>query len=254
MVNPQMILTLVVLTGVGVFMPSHRPVWGFYAHEKINRLAVFTLPPEMIGFYKDNIQYIEKAATNPDKRRYVVEEEGARHYMDVDHYGDSAMLVLPADWSRAIERYNPDSLAAHGVLPWHVFRMYSRLRDAFMVNDPAEILKVSAELGHYIADAHVPLHTTENYNGQLTGQEGIHGLWESRLPEVFANEYDYFVGKAEYIAEPQAAAWRIINETYGLVDDVLELEKKLSARFGEKKYSFETRGNTTVKVYSRDYT
>ncbi len=238
---------------IGVFTPTHPAVWGFYAHEKINRLAVFTLPPEMIGFYKANIEYISKTATDPDKRRYVMEEEGARHYIDIDHYGDSALFVLPRDWTRAREVYHPDTLTAHGILPWHIYRMYARLRDAFMVKDPAEILKVSAELGHYIADAHVPLHTTENYNGQLTGQEGIHGLWESRLPELFDGDYDYFVGKAEYLEDPQLRAWRIVRDTYQLVDEVLADELPLAARFGEKKYSFETRGKTTVKVYSAEY-
>ena len=61
--------------------------WGFFAHQKINRLAVFTLPQEMIEFYKHHIQYISENAINPDKRRYAIEEEAARHYIDLDVYG-----------------------------------------------------------------------------------------------------------------------------------------------------------------------
>ncbi len=26
--------------------------WGFFGHKRINRMAVFTLPPEMMVFYK----------------------------------------------------------------------------------------------------------------------------------------------------------------------------------------------------------
>ena len=238
----------------GLFSLDFHPIWGFFAHEKINRLAVFTLPPEMIGFYKENIDYLSRAAINPDKRRYVVEQEGARHYLDADHYGDSAFQVLPHDWHEAVKKFGEDSLEAHGILPWHIEKMYYRLRDAFIVRDPALILKVSAELGHYLADANVPLHTTENYNGQLTGQEGIHGFWESRLPEVFFNEYDFFVGRASYLEDPRAAAWNAIRSAHEMVALVLGEEKKLSARYEERKYGFETRGKMSVKVYGLEYT
>jgi hypothetical protein len=173
--------------------------------------------------------------------------------MDVDHYGDSAFLVLPQDWNGAVALLTEDTLQSHGILPWHIYRMYHQLRDAFFVRDPARILSVSAELGHYISDAHVPLHTTKNYNGQLTRQDGIHAFWESRLPELFSADYNFFVGRAEYIRDPRAAAWQMIKTAHQLVDQVLTREKELGMRYEEKKYAFETRGKVTVKVYSADY-
>jgi len=227
--------------------------WGFFAHQRINRLAVFTLPSEMVGFYKKNIEYITKTAVNPDRRRFSMPEEAPRHYIDLDHYGDSAVFTMPRYWAQAVEQYSEDTLSSYGILPWHIQTMYYRLKEAFMVRDPAKILKISAELGHYLADAHVPLHTTENYNGQLTGQEGIHAFWESRLPELFSNDYDFFVGKAEYLSNTQLAAWQAIESSHHEVDSVLLQEKRLSEKLGEKKYSFETKGRQTVKVYSTDY-
>ena len=144
-------------------------------------------------------------------------------------------------------------MKAYGILPWHLNVMFYRLRDAFMVKDPSRILTLSADMGHYIADAHVPLHTTENYNGQMTGQEGIHAFWESRLPELFSAEFDFFVGKATYIEKPQLAFWKIIEATHSELDSVLSIEKRLTNQFGEKKYSFESRGKITVKVYSYEF-
>jgi len=227
--------------------------WGFFAHQRINRLAVFTLPPSMIRFYKKNITYITEAAINPDKRRFSVADEAPRHYIDLDHYGDSAIFKMPRYWNGAVAMYSEDTLKAYGIVPWHINTMYYRLRDAFMMGDPNGILKISAELGHYIADAHVPLHTTENYNGQLTGQEGIHGFWESRLPELFAHEYDFFVGKAEYLENPQMAIWTGVESSNSAVSFVLSEEKKLAEKFKERKYSFETKGRQTVKVYAQEY-
>lgn len=227
--------------------------WGFFAHQKINRLAVFTLPPEMIGFYKKNIDYITESAVNPDRRRMAVPDEAPRHYIDIDHYGDSALEKMPAYWNAAVEKYTEDTLKAYGIVPWHVYAMYSRLRDAFIVRDPDAILKLSAELGHYVGDANVPLHTTENYNGQLTGQDGIHGFWESRLPELFAERYDFFVGKAEYVPNVQHRAWMAVKQSHYAVDSVLRFERELHALFGDRKYAVEEKGKTIANVYSLKY-
>lgn len=227
--------------------------WGFYAHRQINRLAVFTLPAPLIGFYKKHISYISEAAVNPDKRRFAVPDEGPRHYIDIDHFGDSAVYTMPRYWKDAVEKYGEDTLKAYGVLPWHIATVYYRLRDAFLMKDPQRILSLSADLGHYIADAHVPLHTTENYNGQLTGQEGIHAFWESRVPELLSAEYDFFVGKAEHISNPQLKAWEAVTASHREVDSVLRIEQRLSRVFGERKFSFETKGRQTVKVYSVEF-
>lgn len=227
--------------------------WGFFAHQRINRLAVFTLPPPMVRFYKKHITFITEAAVNPDRRRYSVPDEAARHYIDLDHYGDSTLFRMPKYWNQAVAEFSEDTLKSYGIVPWHVNTMYYRLRDAFMLRDPERILKLSAEIGHYIADANVPLHTTENYNGQLTGQEGIHGFWESRLPELFSDSYDYFVGKAGYLEDPQLAIWDGVSIAHQCVKTVLAEERGLAQKFGEKKYSFETKGKQTVKVYSQEY-
>ncbi len=227
--------------------------WGFYAHRQINRLAVFTLPPPLVGFYKKHIHFISEASVNPDRRRFAVPDEGSRHYIDIDHFGDSAVYTMPRYWNDAVALYSEDTLKAYGILPWHITTVYYRLRDAFLVNDPQRILNLSADLGHYVADAHVPLHTTENYDGQLTGQEGIHAFWESRVPELLLTEYDFFVGKAEYIANPQLKAWEAVVAAHREVDSVLQIEQRLTRAFGERKFSFETRGKQTVKVYSVEF-
>ena len=228
--------------------------WGFYAHKKINRLAVFTLPPDIIGFYKNHISYIEENAVNPDKRRYAVANEAARHYIDLDVYGENALEEVPHRWDSAVAKYSEDTLQAYGIVPWYIFSMKNFLTKAFEEKDLGKILRLSADIGHYIADANVPLHTTENYNGQLSGQYGIHGFWESRLPELYADDFDFFVGKAEYIDHVSLYAWEAVAQSHRAVDSVLKIEKELSQSFNtSKKYSFEERGQSTVRVYSKKY-
>jgi hypothetical protein len=248
----------ILTTFFGILIPTLLPEisfsWGFFGHKRINRMAVMTLPPEMVGFYKRNIDFITEHAVDPDKRRYSNKDEAARHYLDADHYGEEPFKVLPKRWKEAVAKLTEDTLQAYGIVPWHIEKMYYRLKDAFLHQDIDRILFVSAEIGHYIGDSHVPLHTTENYNGQLTGQRGIHGFWESRIPELKAEDYDYLVGRARYIDDPLGMAWKSIKESFAAKDSVLDFERKLNESFPkDRKYSIEQRGITNMQVYSVEY-
>jgi hypothetical protein len=134
--------------------------------------------------------------------------------------------------------------------------MLYRLTDAFKEKNQAKILKLSAEIGHYIADAHVPLHANSNHNGQYTNQQGIHGFWESRIPELLADkEWDFFIGKADYIKDPGNFIWQRVLESAAAADTVLRYEKELSEQFpADQKFSFEERNGVLTRQYSSAYT
>ncbi len=235
--------------------------WGFFAHKKINRLAIFTLPEEMFGFYKAHADYITEHSVDADKRRHSIKDEAPKHYLDIDHYGRDSIYepkelfsLVPRMWSDAVEEYTEDTLKAYGTLPWQLNRLCYKLVDAFKENNTQGILRVSSDIGHYIGDAHVPLHTTENYNGQFTGQNGIHAFWESRLPELFYEEYDLFAPDIHYIDNRSDFIWEIIEQSHYALDSVLSFELQLSDNFPEdKKMSFEERGAIVTEVYSKEF-
>jgi hypothetical protein len=318
--------------------PSCDDVWGFYGHRLINRMAVFTLPQELIGFYKKNIDYITEHAVDPDKRRYATRHEGVRHYIDIDQWDKIPFPNVPRDFEEAIikhckikfvtgldtayflkdiskdsiffsttqfggitlgidyptfvkywkkvikpmyyedewrlsgydldELFNTsyfqinkidvlieDHFSEHGIVPYHLEATLAKLTRAFEVKDEASILRISAEFGHYISDAHVPLHTTTNYNGQLTDQVGIHAFWESRVPELFAErEYDFFVGKADYIEDPKKYIWDIIIRAHSHLDSVLLVEKRLSKTYdSDKQFCYDERLGQTIRIQCPEY-
>jgi hypothetical protein len=251
-----LVFTLPLFLAMGSNKESQK-IWGFFGHKRINRIAVFTLPQEMFGFYKDHIEYLTEHAVDPDKRRYAVEGEAQCHYIDLDHYykpGENPFTIMPRRWYDAVAKFTEDTLQTYGIVPWHINVMKLKLQKAFETKNVDLILKYSADIGHYIGDAHVPLHTTENYNGQMTGQRGIHGLWESRLVEVNAEDYDYFVGKGKYVKSIVDFAWEAVEASHLALDSVLRIEKELTAEFpSDKKYSYEQRGNVTISVYSYDF-
>ncbi len=234
--------------------------WGFYAHRRINYYAVFLLPPEMMVLYKPNAEFLTEHAVDPDKRRYAVSAEGPRHYIDIDHYGKYPFESLPRKWNDAVEKYSEDTLNKYGIVPWWVQTMLNRLTNAFKEKNQSKILKLSAELGHYIADTHVPLHTNSNHNGQLTDQRGIHAFWESRIPELLAEKnsptggWDFFIGKAEYINNPGEFIWKRVLESAAEADTVLRYEKELSKNFPiDQKFSFEERNAVILRQYSSTF-
>src|SRR5690606_23905500 len=157
-------------------------------------------------------------------------------------------------WSSAVAMFTERKLRAAGIIPWQIEITYGRLREAMYAKDLARILRHAADLGHYVSDAHVPLHTTRNYNGQFTNQRGIHAFWETRLPERFAKDYDLWVGRAMYIPSALEEAWIIVRESHALVDSVLLLEKALSNQYSpDQKYAYVLRNNILHRTYSETY-
>lgn len=228
--------------------------WGFFAHQNINRMAVFILPADMIRFYKSNILYIKEHAVDADKRRYSDTSEAPRHYIDADRYGKNPFDSIPEKWEDANLILTQKRLIENGIVPWQIERSYFSLVKAFRERDSIRILRLSADLGHYVSDAHVPLHTTENYNGQLTGQTGIHGFWESRLPELFSTEYDFITGPAKYLENPLKEAWKIVKNSHSFLDSTLLIEARLNKTIAsDLKFSYSERNDKVERQYSKEY-
>ncbi len=217
-------------------------------------MAVFTLPADLIGFYKTHVDYMTEHATDADKRCYVDTAESPRHFIDADEYGPRPFDSLPVHWTAAVEKFSERRLLMSGILPWQINRSYYALVKAFSERDFPRILRHSSDIGHYLADAHVPLHTTSNYNGQKTNQIGIHAFWESRLPELFAHQYDFLVGRARYVESPLDEAWHIVRESHALVDSVLGIEARLNTSFpADRKYGYVERNRLLIRTYSDAY-
>ena len=234
------------------FSFSKNNLWGFYGHRKITELAIFTLPEEMMAFYKQNAAVIIEKSVAADRRRYVIEAEGPRHYIDLDDYNN--MDSIPKYWFDAVEQYGEDTLVGRGIVPWHAYFTFKQLVKAYSERDYDRIIAKSSDLAHYLADANVPLHTTSNYNGQKTGQKGVHGFWETRLPQLFSDDYDFLVGKAAYLQDPQEAVWQSVMQANQLVDSLLLFEELITQSIGEsRKFAYEDKGKRTVKVYSVKY-
>jgi len=228
--------------------------WGFHAHRTINRNAVYLLPSELSGFFILHIDEIEAASVNADKRRYTDTIEACKHYIDLDLYGVSPFDSIPKNWYDAKSYFTSDTLKSRGILPWVINWEYKKLVWTMDSGSVEEVLKAAADLGHYVADACVPLHTTSNYNGQFSSQKGIHALWESRIPESFSYNYDYYIGKSVYLENSLDFAWLLIEESNILVESTLSIEKLVSLEFTkDDKFRLDSQNGKIVHQYTNEF-
>ncbi|MGI4739879.1 MAG: zinc dependent phospholipase C family protein [Janthinobacterium lividum] len=226
--------------------------WGFFGHRVITQIAVYELPTTMQAFYYRHMPELVRLCTAPDERRNQDKTEATRHFIDIDHYGEeNPFAKMPRDYESAQQKFTADTLRKYGTVPWTVLDQRENLVKAFQERDTTAIIKFSAELAHYVEDAFVPLHTTVNYDGQLTNQAGLHSLWESQLPERFILSYKFSGEPAAAPKNPQDNIWETIQTSYGFLTATFDLESKVSKGFTpQTKYTYAHRFGKTQRRYS----
>ena len=255
----RLFVVYLVLAGI-LFSEANVYGWGVYGHTKINRGAVLALPKEMGMFFYNHADFLTEEAVAPDIRKYTMNDrsEFPRHYIDLEWYGYSSPDKMPRTLDEARKKFGRDSVDKYGALPWTIEEMMAKLTEAMRKRNREEILFLAANIGHYVADAHMPLHTSLNHDGQLTGQEGIHSLWESQIPEQFGKNYSLYA-EPHYIENVDRETWAIIDSSFRLVDPLLYNEKKLRKdKPVEMLYKIGSNGQPATgsfgqKIFSFDY-
>lgn len=228
--------------------------WGFWAHKEINKEAISLLPDPLQGFFRQHADSIIQRSIEPDLRRYTDKEEGSTHYIDIDRYGTFPFPNLPRSYDAAVAKFGKGLVDSNGTVPWRIVTFLNGLTKAFQERDSDAIIFYASNLGHYVADAHVPLHATENYDGQLSGQKGVHARWESGVPERYGSGFHLNPAPAEFIGDPLNTAFDAVLESYQDVDSVLILDREALKNTPEKdRYVQRTVRGRVVNEYSDEY-
>ncbi len=228
--------------------------WGVWGHNHINKAAILALPKEMGMFFYNHADFIVEESTVPDLRKYTLNDkaEVPRHYIDLEKYNYQTWATMPKTIAEASARFGKDTIEKYGILPWYIQDMMAKLTTAFKNKSKTEILLLAADLGHYVADGHMPLHTTLNHNGQFTGQEGIHAFWESQLPELFGKNYNLNPGAAQYIKDVEKTTWETIDSSFLLAPKLLRIELKMKKDNPEdKQYAIGLGGKPAKNKYGQ---
>lgn len=217
--------------------PTSSFAWGAAAHRFIMRQAIDLLPDEIKPFFRANTDELVLRSTDPDLWRTVGWEDDPNHFLNlgVPEFGAYPFAAIRLDFGAAVEKFGMNTLKKDGMLPWRFAEEFGNLRRAFegfgqkQRYAPANAVLFTAVAGHYIQDAHEPLHATVNYDGQMTGQLGVHGRFESDLFDRFESRLSIRPAAAKPIADARETAFDVLLASYQLVDPLLAADKAASA-------------------------
>jgi hypothetical protein len=213
--------------------PSHATAWGLEAHKFIVSQAIDLLPGEIRPFFEANRAFIVERAIDPDLWRNAgFAEEPPNHFLDLDAYGPYPFKNLPRDYDAALKKFGKETLDRNGRVPWRTSEIAGRLIRAFeglpqqIQYARSDVTFFSAVIGHYVADANVPLHSVLNYDGQLTGQHGVHYRWESDLFVRYQNQLSLETGPLKSIQNERDFIFETLLESFQLAPAVLAADKE----------------------------
>jgi len=221
---------------LALLVPATASAWGFEAHKFIMRRAIDLLPPELKPFYEQHRDELVIRVTDPDLWRTIGWDEDANHFLDfgAKEYGDYPFAALPRDLDAAVEKFGEATVKRNGMIPWRTSEMFGQLRRAFerMARGPnvaGDIVLFSGIVAHYIQDSNQPLHATINYDGQLSGNDGIHNRFEAALFERFQSRLTVLPGEVTPMQNPRDAAFGFLLSGYQLADAILKADTEAVA-------------------------
>jgi hypothetical protein len=232
-------LTLVFGLSTLATLPSPAWSWGYSVHRLINRNAVTNLPPEFSAFGQWTAD-LEALATEADERKCCVPGENIRHYIDIDDYPEFFSGAFPRDYDDALSRYGLSRIESNGIGPWALEESYDQLVSFFVAGDWSGAVAAAADIGHYAADLHQPLHLTTNFDGQETGQNGIHSRFESLLTGRHMEAFTPFPGPAPHLENPLGRTFEWIDATWPGVAVILAADRVARTEAG---------GSTSSEAY-----
>lgn len=207
--------------------------WGYKGHRIISG-NVAVCVPQQTGFLKPAwTNFITNHASDPDNRRDTDPNEAPRHYIDIDNYPEFiATGRIPQTYDSVTIAHGTGWVIDQGILPWATLRTYDSLKSAFSRGDWNASAQFAADLGHYVADGHMPLHLTANYDGQQTGQSGIHSRYESKMVSQFEGALIYPADSVRAIGNVEGYVFSYIYANYHYVDSVLLADTYAKAQSG----------------------
>jgi hypothetical protein len=160
--------------------PAAGWAWGDLGHKLINAAAIENLPEPLRAYYRARRLYLVEHASDPDLLAHDDTAERPHHYTDLDADDSFPFLRLRRQFVVDRSRPRPWQLR-HGDSIWEIEKFTLQLADSLQRRRWQEAERDAVFAAHYAADLTQPLHTVVNYDGQLTGQSGVHARFETEL-------------------------------------------------------------------------
>ncbi|PYU11815.1 MAG: hypothetical protein DMG37_15345 [Acidobacteria bacterium] len=220
-----------------LFLPQNSWAWGRNAHRLIINKAVDTLPGDVRAFFEAGrgslLQHVtdplDALAKNPADRRNA--------FIALDKYGRFPFEALPRSYKAAVTKFGKVKLDANGLLPWQIGVYSEKLTNALKAGKWDEARVDAAILAHYVAQAHDPFSTTDNFDGRLSGQAGINERFGSTLIDRYSSFFPIRPNDAAFISDPTDHAFDACLSAHRWLESILLADR--NALRGENSYTDE---------------
>jgi hypothetical protein len=196
--------------------------WGYKGHRKINQDAGLNLPEKMSFLDNGWTNTIVLFASEADNRKQTDPFEATRHYIDIDNYAEFvATGRISQSYDSVVLQHGLNWVLLQGILPWATIKTFDSLKACLERGDWIRSALFAADLGHYVGDGHQPLHITKNYDGQYTGNDGIHSRFESKIISRYESLLVYPVDSVQFIGDVRNYIFTYLYQNYKLVDSIM---------------------------------
>jgi hypothetical protein len=228
--------TAVIAAFSALLLPHPARAWGAGAERLVVTKAVDTLPPDIRGFFNANREFLSRHVTDPlEWLARTPLTERRNHFLYLDHYGKFPFDSLPRDYKSALDKFSKSKLEGAGVLPWQIGVYSQKLTAAMRDHDWEEVRLDAAYLAAYVALAHDPFHTTENFDGHLSGQPGIDSRFGANLVDRYSLFFPMHTDDAVFVNDPTGNAFDAALSAHASLESVLLADRR--ARAGLSDYT-----------------
>ena len=218
-------------------LPAPAFGWGANAHRLITNKAVDTLPPEIRGFFDANRNFLVQKCTLPLESLAQNVRERPNHFIYLDRYGRFPFETLPRDYNAAVRKHGRRMIEANGKLPWQIGYYSLKMREAFEARNWEEAKLMAATLAFYVGAAHDPFNVTENHDGNLSGQLGVHQRFGTSLVDRYQLFFFIRPNEAVEMRDPTDRAFEISLSAHSWIENILLADRR--ARRGLNDYTDE---------------
>ena len=219
------ITSLIILLVNFISLQSFVSAWGHKGHRMINEKAAILIDGELGFFVSKHKNKLKWYGVVPDYIKTLYTEEKPLHFFDAVSYDEYPFKNIPMNFERFKEKYESENLTKMGRAPWAIQRSCNEIIYCLKNACLDEAVFNMGVLAYFVADIHNPLHAIVNYDGQLTGNKGIHFRWEVRLFNEYVENINP-IGEIKRIESPVGYAMDIVRESYIDYKRILDADTK----------------------------
>lgn len=227
---------LLAVVAVVLLLPRYVAAWGRNANKLIVNQAIDTLPPDVRGFFDASRTILLQHVTDPLDELAKTPAEKRNNHLYLDKYGRFPFDLLPRDYKAALDKYGKSKLQANGVLPWQIGVYSQKLTEDMKLGHWDEARLDAAILANYVADAHDPFSTTENFDGKLTAQAGVNERFGTVLIDRYSSFFPMRPSDASFINDPTDHAFEVCLGSHSWLETILLADR--NAYIAGKSYAY----------------